>query len=173
MYGFRDDEVLLSIGIDVIVIYLLGDVSKRFCCRNMKEWPQFLNHGSLMYFAYLLPFRSYSTFHFGWLLPFQIRGVFTVKHPNISQLHISHPQNGLPYTRPRHLSYCARTIVSLVWAVALLKYWYTIVTLRRVGVSCFSTTTADAINTAEPCDSKLASWKNKARCLSDRWMRSV
>jgi len=34
--------------------------------RNLNERPQFHTHGSLTYFAYLLPFRSYSTFYFGW-----------------------------------------------------------------------------------------------------------
>jgi len=66
MHGFRDNKFLLPTGNDVIVISLLGDVSHRFCWQYLKEWPRFHNHGSLTYFAFLLPFRSYSTFHF-WL----------------------------------------------------------------------------------------------------------
>jgi len=66
MHGFRDNEILLPTGYDVIVISPLEVVSHRFCWRNLKEWPQFLNHNSLKCFAYLFPFRSYSTFYFGW-----------------------------------------------------------------------------------------------------------
>jgi len=58
-------------------------------------------------------------------LPFAInfRGVFRVKHPQISELHISHLKKSLPYTRPRLLTYCAprKLIHGRVWAVALLK----------------------------------------------------
>jgi len=56
MHCFRDNEVLLQGGYDVIVISPLGGVSRRFCWRNLKERPQFHNHGSLTHFAYLLPF---------------------------------------------------------------------------------------------------------------------
>jgi len=42
----------------------------------------------------------------------QFRGVFRVKHPQISELYISHPQKGLPYTRLRLLSYCVRKVVN-------------------------------------------------------------
>jgi len=31
-------------------------------------------------------------------IPTNSRGVFRVKHPHISELHISHPQKGLSYT---------------------------------------------------------------------------
>jgi len=58
MRGFRDNEVLLPTGNDVIVISPLGGVLHRFCWRNLKERSRFYNHGSLTYFAYLLPFRS-------------------------------------------------------------------------------------------------------------------
>jgi len=83
MHGFRDNEVLLPTGNDVIVITRLGGVSHRFCWRNLNERNQFHNHGSLIYFAYLWPFRSYSTFYFGWLLriPTNFRGVLRVKTP--------------------------------------------------------------------------------------------
>jgi len=66
MLCFRDNEVLLQAVYDVIVISPLADVSHRFCWRNLKEQPQFHNHGSLTHFAYLLPFWSYSTCYFGW-----------------------------------------------------------------------------------------------------------
>jgi len=39
------------------------------------------------------------------------KGVFRVKHPQMSQQHISHPKKGLPYTRQRLLSYCVRKLV--------------------------------------------------------------
>jgi len=61
MHGFQDYEVLLQGGYDVIVISPLGGVSHRFCWRNLKERPQFHNHGLLTHFAYLLLFRSYLT----------------------------------------------------------------------------------------------------------------
>jgi len=67
MHGIRDNEVLLPTENDVIVISPLGGVSHRFFWRNLKERPRFHNHGSLTYFAYLLPFRSYSTYYF-WLV---------------------------------------------------------------------------------------------------------
>jgi len=66
MHGFWDNEVLLPSEYDVIVISPLGGISHRFCWRNLKERPKFHNQGSLTYFAYLLPFLSYSTFYFGW-----------------------------------------------------------------------------------------------------------
>jgi len=66
MHGFRDNEVLLPTGNDVVVFYPLGGVSHRFFWRNFKEWPRFHNQDLLIYLAYLLPFRSYSTFYF-WL----------------------------------------------------------------------------------------------------------
>jgi len=83
MHGFQDKEVLLQAGFDVIVISPLRGVSHRFCWRNLKKPPQFQNGGSLTYFAYLFPFQSYSTFYFGWLLPFptHFRVVFRIKHP--------------------------------------------------------------------------------------------
>jgi len=64
MHGFRENVLLLQGGYDFAVISPLGGVSHRFCWRNLKEWPQFHNHGSLTHFAYLLLFRSYSTFYF-------------------------------------------------------------------------------------------------------------
>jgi len=42
MHDFRDNEVLLPTGYDVIVISMLGGVSHRFCCRNLKEDPSFI-----------------------------------------------------------------------------------------------------------------------------------
>jgi len=111
MHGFRDNEVLLPTGNVVIVISSLGGVSHRFCWRNLKERPKFHNDGSLTYFAYLLPFRSYSTLP----IPYHFRGVFRVKHPQITQLHISNTDKGLPQTRTRLLSYCARKLVHRYW----------------------------------------------------------
>jgi len=112
MRGFRDNEVLLQAGYDVIVISPLGGISHRFCWRNLKERPQFHNHGPLTFFAYLLPFRSYSIFYFRLVIAYSdFSGFFRVKHPQISELHIFHPQKGFPYTTPRLLSYCVRTLV--------------------------------------------------------------
>jgi len=66
IHGIRDNEVSLQAGNDFIVISSLLGVSHRFCWRNLKERARFHSHGSLTYFAYLLPFRSYSKFYF-WL----------------------------------------------------------------------------------------------------------
>jgi len=52
MHGFRDNEVLLPTGNDVIVISPLGGVSHRFCWRNLTERPRFHNHGSLTNYYY-------------------------------------------------------------------------------------------------------------------------
>jgi len=46
VHGFRDNEVLLLTGNDVIVISPLGGVSHRFCWQNLNEQRQFHNHGS-------------------------------------------------------------------------------------------------------------------------------
>jgi len=112
MRGFRDNDQF-NCGNDVIVISLLRGVKHRFCWQNLKDRPQFNNHGSLTHFAYLVPFQSYSTLYFGWYLPLptHFRGVFWVKHPQLSELHTSHSKKGLPYTRPNLLSYCARKLV--------------------------------------------------------------
>jgi len=58
MHGFRDNEDWFPTGYDVIVISLPRGASHSCCWRIVKEHI----HGSLTYFAYLLPFRSYSTF---------------------------------------------------------------------------------------------------------------
>jgi len=52
-HGFRDNEVLLPTGNDVIVLSPLGGISYRFCWWNLKERLQFYYHVSLTYFAYL------------------------------------------------------------------------------------------------------------------------
>jgi len=66
MHDFRDNEVILPTWYDVIMTSPLGGVLHRFCWWNRKERRQFHYQVSLTYFAYLLPFRSYSTFYFGW-----------------------------------------------------------------------------------------------------------
>jgi len=121
MHGFRDNKVKLPTGNDIIVI---SPLSHRFCWRNLQKRLQFHNNGSLTYSTYLLPFRSYSKFYFGWQLPMptHVRGVLGVKHLHISKLHTSHHKKVLPYTRPRLLSYCARKLalgygLQLCWRI--------------------------------------------------------
>jgi len=106
MHGFRDSKVSLPTGNDVIRISLLGGISHGFCWWNLKERPQFHNHGSLTYFTYLTASKLFNISF--WLV---IACVLGVKQPQISQLHITHPEKGLPYTRPSLLSYCARKLV--------------------------------------------------------------
>jgi len=58
MHSFRDNEILLQTGYDVIVISPLGGVSRRFCWQNLKEQPLFHNYSSLMKNIYLLFYAS-------------------------------------------------------------------------------------------------------------------
>jgi len=77
----------------------------------------------MTYFAYL-PIVSELCNILFWLViaysgPFLV--FFRVKHPQISQLHIYHPQKVLPYTRPRPIELLCTNIGSRVRAVALLN----------------------------------------------------
>jgi len=124
MHGFRDNEVLLPNGNDVIVISALWVVSHRFCWQDLKWHPSFLImvHWHFSRISYC--FGVIRHFILAGKCPFRpIYGVFHRKTPKSSEWHISHPQKGLPYTRPRLLSYCALKLVHgrRVWAVAVLK----------------------------------------------------
>jgi len=114
MHGFRG--FYCTSGNDVMVIYPLGGISHRFCWRNMKERPWFHNHGSLTYVAYLLPFRSYSTFIMAGNCPFcTILGVFLGKTPpTFITTHLSSP-NKCFLTRLFELLFAK--IGSRVWAL--------------------------------------------------------
>jgi len=108
MHGLRDNEVLLPTGNDVIVISPLEGVSHRFCWR-----PRFHNHGSLTYFAYLLPFRNYSTFILGWYLPIptNFRGVLGQNTPKFKNYTFLIPNRDFLTPDRVFLSYCARKFV--------------------------------------------------------------
>jgi len=157
MHLFRDNEVLLPTEYDVIAISPLGGVLHRFCWRNLKERPQFHNHGLLTHFAYLLPFRSYSKCSFGWKLPFatNFKGVFRVINPEFHNYTVLIPLRVFltPY-RVFRLPPTAQRIRTNFVRVGDIKLclW------RRAEVLCFSTTMADAINTAKPCRAACYMW---------------
>ena len=66
MHRIRDYDVFLQTGYDVMVIPPLGGAVHHFQWRILKGWPQVYMHALLIYFAYLQPLKSYSTFSF-WL----------------------------------------------------------------------------------------------------------
>ena len=66
LHRFRDNDVFLQTGDDVMVIPPLGGAVRSFRRRILKGWPQVYLHAQLTYFAYLQPLKSYSTFSF-WL----------------------------------------------------------------------------------------------------------
>ena len=66
MHRFRDIDVFMQTGNDVIVIPPLGGATRSFQRRILKDWPQVHGHAPLTFFVYLQPLKSYSTFSF-WL----------------------------------------------------------------------------------------------------------
>ena len=62
MHSFRDNEVFLQTGNDVMVISPLGGAVRSFRWRILKGWPQVSIHDLLTCFVYLQPHRSYLTF---------------------------------------------------------------------------------------------------------------
>jgi len=69
----------------------------------------------------LISYRFVVIRHLFWLViaqSDQFQGCFRVKHPQISELHICHPQKRLPYTRPRLLNYSARKVTIPVYVIA-------------------------------------------------------
>jgi len=61
MHGFRDNEVLLQAGYDVIVISPPGGASSYFTWRILKGRPRLYIDVQLTLFVYLEQFRRYST----------------------------------------------------------------------------------------------------------------
>ena len=62
MHRFRDNELVLQTGSDVMVISPLGGAVRSFRWRILKGWPQVSIHDLLTCFVYLQPHRSYLTF---------------------------------------------------------------------------------------------------------------
>jgi len=62
MHSFRDNEVLLRAGYDVVVIPPPGVASRYFTWRILKGRPRLYIHVQLTLFVYLERFRRYSTF---------------------------------------------------------------------------------------------------------------
>ena len=65
-YRFRVISICLWTGSDVMPISPLGGVAGRIRPQIMKASHRFTFYVPLQLFAYLLPFRSYSTFLFSW-----------------------------------------------------------------------------------------------------------
>ena len=110
MHCFRDNDVFLQTGNDVMVIPPLGGAARSFRWRILEGWPKVNIHALLTYFAYLQPPHSFSTFSFGWDFPTasQICGVFRENDPNESKFRKTLAQRALSYVKPRLLSYRAR-----------------------------------------------------------------
>jgi len=123
-HGFRDNEVALPTGYDVIMIYPLGSVLHRFCWRNLKERPKFHNHCSFTYFAYLLPFHFEVIRHFILACNCPFRPILVVFYdktpPNFINTHFSSRIRSSSHQTASFELLWAK-IGSCVWAVALLK----------------------------------------------------
>jgi len=189
MHGFRDNEVLLQNGYDVTVNSPLGGVSLRLCWRNLKERPQFHNHGLLTHFAYTyrLPFATnfrvntpkFQNFTFlipkrvfltpdrvfwaivreNWITGMGCSSVEEYKNKKKLKQRSHSIRICCPHVSYRPLIGPKPTLSGLVTSTSLtqsltpnvksidikLCLWW------NVEVSSFSTTTADAINTAKPC----------------------
>ena len=65
-HRLRCNQVLPSIGNDVIGSYSLGGAASDFLLRNWKEQPRLYTHVALKFCVYLEPFTSYST-SYNWL----------------------------------------------------------------------------------------------------------
>jgi len=100
MQGFRDNEVLLPTGYDVIVIYPLGAFHMGLVDGIWKSDPSFI----IMVHRHI----SRISYHFGVIRHFILAG----NCPFRPILGVLLPEKGFPYTRPRLLSYCARTLVN-------------------------------------------------------------
>ena len=110
MHRFRDNDVFLQTGNDVMVIPPLGGAVRSFRWRILKGWPQVYIHALLTYFAYLQPLKSYSTFSFWLGFPYcqpdlwDFRGEMT---PKKSKFRKALAKRALPYVKSRLLSSCA------------------------------------------------------------------
>jgi len=120
MYGFWDSEVLLQAGYDVIVISSLGAFHTSLVD---KIWwaTRFHDHGSFTYFAYLLPFRSYSKFYLWLAIAYSDHfwGCFK-RSPKFQNYTFLIPKRVF-LTLDRVFELLCAKIGSRVWAVALLK----------------------------------------------------
>ena len=62
MYRFRESDVFLQTGNDVVVIYALGGAVRSCRLWILKGWLQVYIHAQMTDFAYLQPLKSYSAF---------------------------------------------------------------------------------------------------------------
>jgi len=107
MHGFRDNEVLLQAGHDVIVISPPEGAAHNFLI--MKGRSRLYNHVQLTLFVYLKRFRPYSTFCIWLGFPYvgQHFGVFWAKWSQNGKREKTLAGRALPYTKLRLLSHCA------------------------------------------------------------------
>jgi len=121
MHGFRDNDVLLPTGYDVIVIYPLDGVLYRFCWWSLKEQPSFMImvHWHISRITYRFePIR-----HLFWLviaLSDPIWWCFRVKHPQFYNYTFLIPKGSSLHQTACFELLCVK-IASRVWAVALLE----------------------------------------------------
>jgi len=130
MHGIRDNKVSLQAGHHVIVISPLEGASQIFHDRFWKSDHDFLIVITGNFFmcdawfpriwasiaSRIWRHRDYATRGASGNFSRRILKERPwlpdcVKHPWISEWHISHPLKGFPNTRPRLLSYCARKLV--------------------------------------------------------------
>jgi len=96
MQGFRDNEVFLQAGYDVIMISPPGGASSYFIWSILKGQPRLYIHVQLTVFVYLERFRRYSTFSIWLGFPYGGRnlGGFGVKWPPKRQIREKHLLGG-------------------------------------------------------------------------------
>jgi len=92
MHGFRDNEVLLQAGYDVVVISPPEGASSYFTWRILKGQPRLYIHVQLTLFVYLERFKRYLTFLIWLGFTYWVRnfGGFWVKLPPKRQIREKH-----------------------------------------------------------------------------------
>ena len=89
IHRFRDNDVFLQTGNDVMVIFLLWGAVYHFQWRILRGWSQVYIHAFATYFAYLQPPMSYSTFSFWLGFPFCRRNCGSFGENNPQKVEIS------------------------------------------------------------------------------------
>jgi len=111
MHGFRDNDVFLLTGYDVIVICPPGVNSRYFIWRILKGWPRLYIRVQFTLFVYLERFRRYSIFLFGWdfftTTWGEIVGIWGQNDPQNVNGEKTLAGRTLSYAKLRLLSHCA------------------------------------------------------------------
>jgi len=117
MHGFRDYEVLLQAGYDVIVISPAEVALRYFAWRILKGRPRLYIHVQLTRFVYLERFRRFLTlFDFLYLAGISLRGeilfCFCKMIPKTSNERVTLAGSTLPRAKLRLLNHCAWNYLS-------------------------------------------------------------